>query len=360
MSVIPRRRMCGSPPTRHHLRLYCSPDPSATAIRPMPERSVEISPLPQRHAAARFHHAARCWQFRCCDSRRQRRGRGHSLRQAQHMLVRQHRLQRRDLRGTSPRSPESIAEQKKRQEDDRLFQRAVIVCRPRHQFASTPRRTRPSLTTRPPASARDRCALLDPARRRQQNERRQRPDYMYMWTQILEGRQRLGEDFNFFYFAGPTDFAGYFKLTGQGDLDALEDWSRQAGGQRSCLQEIGRQRQLHQGRFTDYYGLRASVVVQLRLARRVEYRAPDQRPPARRHRLRHRRPAFRPLRRPSGVARRIRKSGGVRRCRPLIDSGDPFIQDRFLPKTRLQTSDQPPGSVSCESRLRGNGTCSRQ
>src|SRR5882762_7324050 len=49
-------------------------------------------------------------------------------------------------------------------------------------------------------------------------------DFMYVWTQILEGRDGLGEDFDFFYFAGPADFAAYFGLTGQGDLDRLEDW----------------------------------------------------------------------------------------------------------------------------------------
>ena len=31
-------------------------------------------------------------------------------------------------------------------------------------------------------------------------------DFMYMWTQILEGGGN-GEDFDFFYFAGPTDFS---------------------------------------------------------------------------------------------------------------------------------------------------------
>ena len=47
---------------------------------------------------------------------------------------------------------------------------------------------------------------------------------MYMWTQILEGSAGLGEDFDFFYFAGPTDFGKYFFLTGQGDLERLEAW----------------------------------------------------------------------------------------------------------------------------------------
>ena len=35
-------------------------------------------------------------------------------------------------------------------------------------------------------------------------------DYMYMWTQILEGPSGHGEDFDLFYFAGPTDFMKFF------------------------------------------------------------------------------------------------------------------------------------------------------
>jgi hypothetical protein len=49
-------------------------------------------------------------------------------------------------------------------------------------------------------------------------------DFMSMWTQILQGRAGLGEDFDFFYFAGPSDFASYFGLTGEADLVRLESW----------------------------------------------------------------------------------------------------------------------------------------
>lgn len=84
-------------------------------------------------------------------------------------------------------------------------------------------------------------------------------DYMYMWTQIFEGANGLGEDFDFFYFAGPTDFAGYFKLTGQGDLDALEDWfDRRVASDPAFKQAVGAGSVTRAG-FRNYYGLRASV-----------------------------------------------------------------------------------------------------
>ena len=47
-------------------------------------------------------------------------------------------------------------------------------------------------------------------------------DYMLMWTRVLEGTSGLGEEFDFIYFAGPADFAGYFGLDGKGDMDQIE------------------------------------------------------------------------------------------------------------------------------------------
>jgi hypothetical protein len=46
-------------------------------------------------------------------------------------------------------------------------------------------------------------------------------DYMYMWTKILEGRNGLGEDFEFVYFAGPSDFEEYFHLNGKDDMERI-------------------------------------------------------------------------------------------------------------------------------------------
>jgi hypothetical protein len=84
-------------------------------------------------------------------------------------------------------------------------------------------------------------------------------DYMYMWTQILEGSGGLGEDFNFFYFAGPTDFAGYFKLTGQGDLDVLEDWFDKRVASDPAFKQAVDAGSVTKSGFRNYYGLRASV-----------------------------------------------------------------------------------------------------
>jgi hypothetical protein len=46
-------------------------------------------------------------------------------------------------------------------------------------------------------------------------------DYMLMWTTVLEGQDGLG-DFDFVYFAGPQDFARYFKFDGNNDMSKLD------------------------------------------------------------------------------------------------------------------------------------------
>jgi hypothetical protein len=86
-------------------------------------------------------------------------------------------------------------------------------------------------------------------------------DFMYMWTQILEGPIGLGEDFDFFYFAGPTDFGKYFKLTGQGDLEALDAWFDTNAAADPDLKKSIDQNGAAKAKtdFRNYYGLRASV-----------------------------------------------------------------------------------------------------
>jgi hypothetical protein len=84
-------------------------------------------------------------------------------------------------------------------------------------------------------------------------------DYMYMWTQILEGQDGLGKAFDFFYFAGPADFANYFKLTGQGDLDALEDWFDKRVADDPAFKKSVEDGSVTKAGFRNYYGLRASV-----------------------------------------------------------------------------------------------------
>ena len=46
-------------------------------------------------------------------------------------------------------------------------------------------------------------------------------DYMLMWTTLLEGTDGLG-DFDFVYFAGPQDFARYFRFDGNADMAKLD------------------------------------------------------------------------------------------------------------------------------------------
>ena len=43
-------------------------------------------------------------------------------------------------------------------------------------------------------------------------------DYMLMWTRILEGVKGLGEDFDFVYFVGPSDFGAFFGFDGVADM----------------------------------------------------------------------------------------------------------------------------------------------
>jgi len=98
-------------------------------------------------------------------------------------------------------------------------------------------------------------------------------DYMYMWTQILEGPTAHGEDFDFFYFAGPTDFSRYFlqpEAVGQepakadpgpvqdyfGKLDAFFDHRVASDPEFRKAVEQG---QISKAGFRNYYGLRASV-----------------------------------------------------------------------------------------------------
>jgi hypothetical protein len=84
-------------------------------------------------------------------------------------------------------------------------------------------------------------------------------DYMYMWTTILEGPKGQGEDFDFFYFAGPSDFAMAFRLPDIGSLEVLDDYfdarvlddpKFKAAVDSGAVTKAG---------FRNYYGLRAAV-----------------------------------------------------------------------------------------------------
>jgi hypothetical protein len=98
-------------------------------------------------------------------------------------------------------------------------------------------------------------------------------DYMYMWTQILEGRTAHGEDFDFFYFVGPTDFAGYFFPPKKDEHGEIKDERQAPNDYLRLLDAIFEERiisndsfkkevergQVTKAGFRNYYGLRASV-----------------------------------------------------------------------------------------------------
>ena len=84
-------------------------------------------------------------------------------------------------------------------------------------------------------------------------------DYMLMWTRVLEGTGGLGEDFDFYYFVGPSDFAAALGLTGEGDMEKID-----AIFEQRLASDAGFRRVVEQGRvtktaFRNYYALRASI-----------------------------------------------------------------------------------------------------
>jgi hypothetical protein len=84
-------------------------------------------------------------------------------------------------------------------------------------------------------------------------------DYMLMWTAVLEGNDGLG-DFDFVYFAGPQDFARYFRFDGTGDmakLDAFFDSRVKSDPKFAKAVDGG----LTKAAFRRYYALRASATV---------------------------------------------------------------------------------------------------
>ncbi len=84
-------------------------------------------------------------------------------------------------------------------------------------------------------------------------------DYMYMWTKILEGGSGLGEDFDFIYFVGPSEFARFFGLTGAADMGRIEAYFDDRFAKDPDLKTAVEQGKVTKAAFRNYYGLRASV-----------------------------------------------------------------------------------------------------
>lgn len=85
------------------------------------------------------------------------------------------------------------------------------------------------------------------------------PDYMLQWTRVLEGHTGLGEDFDFFYFSGPTDFAHALGLTGDGDMDKIDALFDQRYASDEKLREAVAKGSVTKATFRNYYALRASI-----------------------------------------------------------------------------------------------------
>ena len=76
-------------------------------------------------------------------------------------------------------------------------------------------------------------------------------DYMWMWTQVFEGDDGLGRDFDFIYFVGPKAFAERLKLTGVGDFATLDKYYDDTLASKADKPD--------KKAFREYYGLRAAV-----------------------------------------------------------------------------------------------------
>jgi hypothetical protein len=85
-------------------------------------------------------------------------------------------------------------------------------------------------------------------------------DYMLMWTTILEGRDGLGEDFDFAYFVGPQDFARFMGLTGTNDMATIEAYFDTRVKTDAELQKAV-QKGLTKAAFRNYYALKASTSI---------------------------------------------------------------------------------------------------
>jgi hypothetical protein len=84
-------------------------------------------------------------------------------------------------------------------------------------------------------------------------------DYMYQWTKVLEGRSGLGEDFDFIYFVGPLDFARFFALTGEGDMQRIDAYFDKRLDADTDLKKAVAAGAVKKSEFRNYYALRASV-----------------------------------------------------------------------------------------------------
>src|SRR2546423_8901828 len=84
-------------------------------------------------------------------------------------------------------------------------------------------------------------------------------DYMLQWTRVLEGPNGTGEDFDFFYFVGPEDFASALGLTGEGDMEKIDELFEKRYASDEGLRNAVAQGKVSKTTFRNYYALRASI-----------------------------------------------------------------------------------------------------
>ena len=84
-------------------------------------------------------------------------------------------------------------------------------------------------------------------------------DYMYMWTYVLEGVKGLGEDFDFVYFVGPSDFARHLHFTGFNDMAWADELFEAAKLRDKAFAQAVSDGKITKDGFRNYYTLRASV-----------------------------------------------------------------------------------------------------
>jgi len=84
-------------------------------------------------------------------------------------------------------------------------------------------------------------------------------DYLLMWTRILEGQKQVGDDFDFVYFVGPSDFAAFFGLTGKGDMDRIAAYFEDRLRNDPDLKRAVERGTVTPTGFRNYYALRAAT-----------------------------------------------------------------------------------------------------
>ncbi len=88
-------------------------------------------------------------------------------------------------------------------------------------------------------------------------------EYMVMWTALLEGANGMGDDFDYVYFVGPSDFAAALGLTGQNDMERINQiYIERLISDPEFKSAVERRRVTPQS-FRNYYALKAGVNVSL-------------------------------------------------------------------------------------------------